>query len=170
MWREAVLAAAIAGVAACRLPPPKPVLIYVPASVTIDSAARYRRVVRMTSGAKTFWQAMASLDTEFVAKHAVTRDERAFSHALGLVMTGQQDEAELALDSISSTTKDTLINATSRVLLTAMLQYQDKWKILADLTQGARSDSSSADEINKADVERWAAAFRNVGARSLSFP
>jgi hypothetical protein len=124
----------------------------------------------MVSGAKTFWQAMSSLDTEFVAKHTVTSDERAFSHALGLVMIGQQDEAELALDSIGSTTKDTLIRATSRVLLTAMLQYQDKWKILSELTQDAKHDSSSADEINKADVERWAAAFRNVGARSLSFP
>lgn len=166
----AILTALVAGAAACHLPPPKPVVIYVPASVTIDSASPHRRFVRMVSGAKTFWQAMAALDTEFVARHAVTSDQRAFSHALSLVMVGQQDAAELALDSISSTTTDTLVSATSRVLLTAMLQYQDKWKILAELTGDTKRDGSSAVEINKADVERWASAFKNVGSRSLSFP
>ncbi|MGH9423399.1 MAG: retropepsin-like aspartic protease family protein, partial [Thermoanaerobaculia bacterium] len=136
---------------------------------TIDTTAHHRSV-SIVSGAKTFWQAMSSLDTEYVRKHTVTKDERAFSRALGLVMIGHQDEAELALDSISSTTKDSLISATSRVLLTEMLQYQDKWKILAELTQDSRRDSTSADEINKADVERWAAAFKNVSSRSMSFP
>ncbi len=169
-WSETLLVAAIAGASACHLPPPKPVVIYVPATVTIDTLTPHRRVVRMVSGAKTFWQAMASLDTEYVRKHTVTDDERAFSRAMGLVMIGQQDEAELALDSISSTTKDSLISATSRVLLTAMLQYQDKWRILAELTQGTKHDSTSADEINKADVERWAAAFKGVSSRSMAFP
>jgi predicted aspartyl protease len=170
MWREIVIAASIAGAAACHLPPPKPVVIYVPASVTIDRDMPVFRSTRTVSGAKTFWQAMAALDTGFAAKHNVTSDQRAFSRALGLVMTGQQDEAELALDSIGSTATDTLVSSTSLVLLTAMLQYQDKWKILAELTRGAIRDSTSLDEVNKADVQSWAGAFKDVAPRLVSFP
>ncbi len=113
---------------------------------------------------------MAALDTGFAAKHTITDDQRAFSRALALVMTGQTDEAELVLDSVQSATPDSLVRATSRVLLTAMLQYQDKWKILSDLTGGAKRDSIAPEDVNKADVESWAAAFRNVGERTLSFP
>ncbi|HZK78212.1 MAG TPA: retropepsin-like aspartic protease [Gemmatimonadaceae bacterium] len=159
----------VAVAAGCRLPPPKPVLVYVPTSVVVDFDAPRGRD-RVVSGAKTFWQAMSLLDTGFAAKHPVTPDQQAFSHALGLVMTGQQDEAELALDSIGASTDDTLIRATSRVLLTAMLQYQDKWKILAELAGGTKRDSIYIDDVNKADVESWASAFKNVKARSISFP
>jgi hypothetical protein len=169
-WREAVIAASLAGAAACHLPPPKPIPVYVPASVSIDPDVPLFRSTRAVSGAKTFWQAMASLDTGFAAKHEVTGDQRAFSRALGLVLTGQQDEAELALDSIGSTATDTLVGSTSLVLLTAMLQYQDKWKILAELTRGPSGDGTSPDEVNKADVQSWAAAFKDVTSRQISFP
>ena len=168
-WLINVLTAALASTAACHLPPPKPVVVYVPTSVSIDPDAPFRQSNRLVSGAKTFWQAMSQLDTGFTAKHASTPDQRAFSHALGLVMDGQQDEAELALDSIGSVTADTLVRATSRVLLTAMLQYQGKWKILAELAKGIKRDSTF-DDVNKADVESWASAFKSVEPRALSFP
>ena len=170
IWREAVIAASIAAAAACRLPPPKPIVVYVPPSVMVDPDVPLFRTARTVSGAKTFWQAMAALDTGFAAKHNVTADQRAFSRALGFVLTGQQDEAELALDSIGSTTTDTLVSSTSLVLLTAMLQYQDKWKILSELTRGVKRESTSLDEVNKADVQSWAAAFKDVGPRLVSFP
>jgi predicted aspartyl protease len=156
--------------AACRLPPPKPVVIYVPPSISIDPDAPLRGNVRPSSGARTFWQAMAALDTGYATKHTVTDDQKAFSRALGLVMTGKADEAEFALDSIGSTTTDSLVRATSRVLLTAMLQYQDKWKVLADLAAASKREIVSAEDVNKADVESWAKAFKNVETRTLSFP
>ena len=169
-WLMGAVTVFMTGAMACHLPPPKPVVIYVPASVVLDPDAPFGRSGKTTSGAKTFWEAMSALDTGFANNHNVTADQVAFSHALGLVMTGQQDEAELALDSVGSTTADTLVRATSRILLTAMLQYQDKWKILAQLAGNAKRDSSTLEDVNKADVESWASAFRNVGARTVSFP
>ena len=168
-WIQCTVAASIAGATACHLPPPKPVLVYVPASVVIDPYAS-GGAHKVVSGAKTFWQAMSLLDTGYTSKHPSTPDQVAFSHALGLVMSGQHDEAELALDSVSAIATDTLMRATSRVLLTAMLQYQDKWNILADLTSGEKRDTTEFDDVNKADVESWATAFKHVKRRSLSFP
>lgn len=159
---------AVAVAAGCRLPPPKPVLIYVPTSVIADPDQPFGRS-SVSSVAKTFWQAMSLLDTGYVAKHPVTNDQRAFSRALGLVMTGQQDEAELALDSIGFASTDSLVRATSRVLMTAMLQYQDKWKILSELAGGSKPDSIYVEDVNKADVESWAAAFKTVKQRQITF-
>lgn len=162
--------ASLASAAGCRLPPPKPVLVYVPASVTIDPSAPSLRGRKVVSGAKNFWQAMSLLDTGYTSTHASTPDQAAFSHALGLVMSGHQDEAELALDSIGASTSDTLMRATSRVLLTAMLQYQDKWNILAELSGGTKRESVELGDVSKADVESWASAFKQVKRRTVSFP
>jgi hypothetical protein len=84
-------------------------------------------------------------------------------------MTGQHDEAELALDSIGVSASDSLVRITSRVLMTAMLQYQDKWKILAELTAGKKRDSVEVGGVNKADVESWATAFKGVKQRQITF-
>jgi len=169
-WTGYAAVASLASATACRLPPPKPVLVYLPASVTIDPSAPTGGGRKVISGAKTFWQAMALLDTTYTSKHASTPDQVAFSHALGLVMSGQQDEAELALDSIGAGTSDTLMRATSRVLLTAMLQYQDKWNLLAELAGGTKRDSIELEDLNKADVESWASAFKHVKKRTVTFP
>lgn len=161
--------ALLAGAAACHLPPPKPVLVYVPASVIVDPYSPSGGGSKIVSGAKTFWQAMSLLDTGYTSKHTSTPDQIAFSRALGLVMSGQQDEAELALDSIGGSTSDSLMRATSRVLMTTMLQYQDKWNILADLAGGKKRDSIVLEDVNKADVESWASAFKHVKRRVVSF-
>lgn len=170
LWIGHAVTASLAGAAACHLPPPKPVLVYVPASVIVDPYSSSGGGRKIVSGAKTFWQAMSLLDTGYTSRHVSAPDQIAFSHALGLVMSGQQDEAELALDSIGSSTSDTLLRATSRVLLTAMLQYQDKWNILADLAGGSKRDSIELEDLNKADVESWASAFKHVKRRVVSFP
>lgn len=167
-WLIHVSTIVVAVAAGCRLPPPKPVIVYVPTSVVIDPDAPAGRS-RVISVAKNFWQAMSLLDTGYVTKHPVTDDQRAFSRALGMVMTGQHDDAELALDSIGASTTDALVRATSRVLMSAMLQYQDKWKILAELTGGTKRDSIYLDDVNKADVESWASAFKNVKDRQITF-
>jgi hypothetical protein len=54
--------------------------------------------------------------------------------------------------------------------MTAMLQFQDKWKRLSELEPGARRDTSAHQEHDKADVESWAKAFKTVATRELSFP
>ena len=63
---------------------------------------------------------------------------------------------------------DTLITSASRVLMTAMLQYQDKWKLLAELDSMGRKNNVVPDK-DKADVESWASAFRKVPDREMAF-
>ena len=101
---------------------------------------------------------MASLDTGFVSRHPSSDAEKAFARALGFVMSGDVNEAALALDSVrTSFPNDSLVHRASRVLMTAMLQYQDKWKILADLNPvGARTAGSSAESGVAASSCRFA--------------
>ena len=143
-------------------------LVYTPPSVAIDSAHGPARLT--ASRSRTFWEAMASLDTGFVSRHESSDAERAFARALGFVMSGDVNEAALALDSVRMTfPNDTLVRRASRVLMTAMLQHQDKWKLLADLNPvGARNIAS--EDVDKAEVESWASAFKTVAAREISFP
>jgi len=154
----------------CALPPPKPVLIYVPPSVTLDAGGTVRRPPGVVSNSRTFWEAMASLDTGYVTRHQVTDAQLAFARALGLIMTGRTDDAALALDRLRRQSADSLVNAASRVLVTAMLQYHDNWSMLAGLSPGVRRDSADIDDRSRANVEAWAAAFRNVPAKQISFP
>lgn len=149
--------------------PPRPVMVDEPVSVTLDKAAAARSGASRKSDAKTFWQAMSSLDPAFPETHDVSSSERAFAAALGFIVAGEVDEAELLLDSLRSSGTDSLVRSASRVLLTAMLQYQDKWKILAELNP-ASAVRDSSQWRDKAEVEAWAAAFGNVPARTVSFP
>jgi hypothetical protein len=150
-------------VASCA--PPRPVIVYLPPSVTVDSAAGMRRNVAMVPTSRTFWEAMAGLDTGFVKRHPATEAQHAFARALGAVMTGRSPDATVMLDSIMRGTDDSVMRLASRVLLTAMLQYQDRWSALAALP--ARRSSHGDD---KAGVESWAAAFKSVPERRVEFP
>lgn len=150
--------------------PTKPVLVYVPASVEIERSRPAART-RVVSRSRSFWEAMSSLDTGFVNRQPATAAQRAFAHALGLVMSGQADEAEVALASLRTAfPSDSLVMSASRVLMTAMLQYQDKWKILSELRSPAARDTIDRGDDDRADVESWASAFRTVSAREISFP
>lgn len=80
--------------------PGKPVMLYVPPSVTAGERPT-RRPVAVTSTSRTFWEAMAGLDTSFVMANSVTDSQRAFARALGLVMSGHTSEAAMALDRVS---------------------------------------------------------------------
>lgn len=113
---------------------------------------------------------MALLDPAFADRHRVSDSERAFAIAITYIMQGEADEAGLLLDSLRSSTTDSLVRSASRVLLTAMLQYQDKWKILAELNPVSARPDSVADQRDMAEVEVWAAAFSKVAPRTISFP
>ena len=150
--------------------PAKPVLIYVPASISIDSTRSPRKTATVNSASHSFWEAMANLDTGYISRHSVSEKQREFAHALGLVMSGKHPDAALALDGIRATTTDSILIAASRVLMTAMLQYQDKWQTLAELDSMGRRNSGVDGKLDKAGVESWSNAFRKVPSRDIQFP
>jgi hypothetical protein len=112
---------------------------------------------------------MASLDTGFISRQPVTDIEREFAKALGLVMSGKHDDAALALDGIRATATDHTLVTAARLLMTAMLQYQDKWNLLAELDSMGKQNTGVDGSPDKAGVEQWANAFRKVPARQITF-
>jgi hypothetical protein len=150
--------------------PAKPVLIYVPPTIALDSAGSPRRTAAINSGSHNFWEAMASLDTGFISRQPVSDIEREFARALGLVMSGRHDDAALALDGIRATASDHTLVTAARLLMTAMLQYQDKWTLLAELDSMGKRNSGIDGSPDKAGVETWANAFRKVPRREIIFP
>jgi predicted aspartyl protease len=162
--RVAIAAAFIAAGSSCAS---KPVEITTGAIVSIDTTRQSVAKARKRPPAKTFWAAMTSLDPDYVANHPVSEDETHFAGALRTMMSGDADEAELLLDSLSRHAGDSIVRSASRILLTAALQYQNKWRELAEISPGAATDTSEAD---RAGVERWAAAFKSVPRREIDFP
>ncbi len=86
-----------------------------------------------------------------------------------MAMAGEADNAELLLDSLRRHTTDALVKSASRILLTAMLQYQNKWKDLGELAI-ARTAQPDSLERDRAGVEFWASAFSGVPDRQIVFP
>lgn len=163
--RVAIAAAFVAAGSSCAS---KPVELTTSAIVSIDTTRRPVATARKSSPAKTFWAAMTSLDPDYAVNHPASQDEKHFASALRTMMSGDADEAELVLDSLSRHASDSIVRSASRILLTAALQYQNKWKELAEISSSrSTTDTSDADP---AGVERWAAAFKNVGRREIDFP
>ncbi|HEX6576226.1 MAG TPA: retropepsin-like aspartic protease, partial [Gemmatimonadaceae bacterium] len=167
---ESIPAAAVILAAAAGCGAPKPVLFYVPPTVQIDTSSHSaRRTANITSRSRNFWEAMSSLDTGYVYRQQATNEQRDFAKALALVMLGKHDDAALAFDALRASTTDSTVAVASRVLMTAMLQHEDNWKLLAELDSMARR-GGKADSADKAGVETWATAFRQVPARQMTFP
>ncbi len=145
-------------------------IVDVPPSVTIESPGVSVGVKRPVERSRTFWEAMSNLEPAYAERQPVSDSERAFAGALDLIMSGQPDEAELRLDSLRSNASDSVVRAASRRLLTAMLQYQDKWKILSELNPARRNDGPVTEVRDRAEVEAWADAFKDVAERKLTFP
>jgi hypothetical protein len=147
----------------------KPVEVRTAAIVTVDTSRHVAIRMRKAAPVKNFWGAMSNLDPDYPAGHPTTSDEQQFATALRMIMSGEPDEAELLLDSLRRNTGDSIVRSASHILMTATLQYQDKWKELADLSPVRPEPADSADR-DRAGVELWAAAFKGVGPRRLSFP
>ena len=145
----------------------KPVEVTTGAMVSLDTTRRVAARVRKPAPVRSFWGAMTNLDPDYVVTHPVTPDEREFANALRLVMAGTADEAELVLDSLARHASDSVVRSASHILLTAMLQYQDKWKELSEISPSRTVEPA---EVDRAGVERWAAAFKDVPRRSVDFP
>jgi aspartyl protease len=161
-----IITSLLMGVTACAS---KPVEVNTGAIVTLDTTRQAAARARKPAPAKSFWIAMTNLDPDYVLTHAVAADEREFAGALKLVMSGSPDEAELVLDSLARHATDSIVRSASHILLTATLQYQDKWKELAEISPHTTGEKDPTD-ADRAGVELWAMAFKSVPARMLTFP
>jgi aspartyl protease len=115
----------------------------------------------------SYWEALAELyPTEAVAA-ARTDSEKRFAEALMSLMAGDLEKAEQGFGQLRLTATDSIIRAGSRVIYTATLQYQEKWDVLAALKN--EPSQPKADRTDKASIEWWAVAFRNVPPPTIAF-
>ena len=115
----------------------------------------------------SYWEALAELyPTEAVAA-ARTDSERKFAQALASLMAGDIGKAEQDFGELRTTAADSIIRAGSRVIYTATLQYQEKWSELAALKN--EPSQPNADRTDKASIEWWAVAFRDIPPKTISF-
>lgn len=162
---QGFICAVLTGATACAS---RPIEVTTPAIVAVDTTNRAPIRLRKAAPARSFWEAIANLDVDYPAGHPVTPDQSAFAAGLRLLMMGQYDKAELVLDSMRRSSGDSIVRTASHILLTATLQYQDKWKELAALPlREARVDTLDRD---RAGVELWAAAFKDAAPRQFAFP
>jgi hypothetical protein len=98
---------------------------------------------------------------------ARTPSEKEFAEALGNLMSGDLGKAEQRFGELRRTATDSIIRAGSRVIYTATLQYQEKWGPLAALKN--EPGEPKADRADKASIELWADAFKNVPPKTFTF-
>src|SRR6266550_1173791 len=118
-------------------------------------------------GRVSYWEALAELLPVDAAAVARTESEKKFAEALNSLMAGDLVKAEQGLGELRRTATDSIIRAGSRVIYTATLQYQEKWEALAGLKNEA--SEPKADRTDKASIERWAEAFKNVPPKTIAF-
>jgi predicted aspartyl protease len=136
------------------------VTVVVAACVHTPSSSRPARPV-------SYWQALADLHPTEAVVAAHTESERVFAEALKSLMAGDVETAEQDFAQLRRTATDSTIRTGSRVMYTATLQYQEKWEALAALKNDA--SQPKADRTDKASVEWWAAAFRNIPPKTITF-
>jgi clan AA aspartic protease (TIGR02281 family) len=118
---------------------------------------------------ESFWDATANLDLAAADTMADDNDQRRFSAAMYAMLDGNLNTAEQLFDSLGRHTKNAFVATASRVMLTAALQYQDKWDRLANLSPDTMGIVRAPLQKN-ADVEVWARAFAKVGDRIVYIP
>ena len=115
----------------------------------------------------SYWEALAELYPADAVASARTPAEKEFAEALGNLMSGDLVKAEQRFGTLRRTATDSIIRAGSRVIYTATLQYQEKWETLAALKN--EPSEPKADRTDKASIELWAEAFRNVPPKTYTF-
>jgi hypothetical protein len=114
-----------------------------------------------------YWEALAELRPDEAVESARTPAEKEFAESLKALMEGDIAKAESGFGDLRRTARDSIIRSGSRVIYTATLQYQEKWPALAALKTD--QGGSRVDSTDKASIELWADAFRNVPPKSLTF-
>jgi predicted aspartyl protease len=115
----------------------------------------------------SYWEALAELHPEEAIASARTPSEKEFAEALGNLMSGDLETAEQRFGKLRGTATDSIIRAGSRVIYTATLQYQEKWGALAVLKD--EPSQPKGDRADKASIELWAAAFKNVPPKTFTY-
>lgn len=118
---------------------------------------------------ESFWDATANLDLAAADTLADDDDQRSFSKAMATMLAGDVVGAEEMMDKLGRTTTNAFVATASRVMLTAALQYQDKWTKLAALPPDTMGVVRAPLQKN-ADVEVWARAFARVASRTIFVP
>lgn len=136
------------------------------AIVLVAGCVRSPGIVRPTRRV-SYWEALADLYPSEAVAAARTDSERRFAEALASLMAGEVEQAEQRFAQLRLTAADSIIRAGSRVIYTATLQYQEKWDILAALKD--EPSQPRADRTDKASIEWWAVAFRNLPRSSITF-
>ncbi|MFN2635591.1 MAG: aspartyl protease family protein [Gemmatimonadaceae bacterium] len=138
--------------------------LLVPAAAFV--ACVHTRVPRAPRAAN-YWEELAGLHTNEAIAAANTPSEKEFAMALQSLMAGDMDKAEQEFGELRRSANDSIIRAGSRVIYTATLQYQEKWPALAALS--LEPSSQPIEGADKASIERWAAAFKNVAPKTSRF-
>jgi len=115
----------------------------------------------------TYWEALAELIPSEAIASARTPSEKEFAEALGNLMSGDLEQAELRFGVLRNTATDSIIRTGSRVIYTATLQYQEKWKELSALKNEPSHQKS--DDTDKASIELWADAFKDIPPKVFTF-
>ena len=115
----------------------------------------------------SYWEALAELVPADAIMAARTPSEKEFAEALGNLMSGDLGTAEKRFGELLRTATDSIIRAGSRVIYTATLQYQEKWSALAALKN--EPSEPKLDRTDKASIELWADAFKNVPPKTFTF-
>ena len=134
--------------------------------VLIGACVHSPGVVRPTRRI-SYWEALAELYPVEAIGAAHTDSERKFAQALASLMEGDLEKAEQGFADLRTSATDSIIRAGSRVIYTATLQYQEKWEALAALKN--EPSQPKADRTDKASIEWWAVAFKNVPPKTISF-
>ena len=115
----------------------------------------------------SYWEALSELHPADAIASARTPSEKEFAEALGNLMSGDLEKAEQRFGTLRRSATDSIIRSGSRVIYTATLQYQEKWEALAALKN--EPSQSKSDRTDKASIEIWAEAFRNVPRKTYTF-
>ena len=114
-----------------------------------------------------YWEALSELHPTQAIAAARTPSEKEFAEALGDLMSGHIERAEVRFADLRQTSPDSVIRAGSRVVYTATLQYQEKWRELSALKRD--TSQNQAEQHDKASIELWADAFKDVPAKVSTF-
>ena len=136
------------------------------AVVLVGGCAHSPRVARPARHI-SYWEALAELYPAEAVAVARTDAERKFAQALTSLMAGDIETAEQGFAALRTTAPDSIIRAGSRVIYTATLQYQEKWADLAALKN--EPSQPKADRTDKASIEWWAVAFKEVPPKTITF-
>ncbi|MEO8908767.1 MAG: aspartyl protease family protein [Gemmatimonadaceae bacterium] len=150
------------------MPFSKPHLLIVIAIAAFGSAACFHSQAALRPARHVnYWEALADLHPTEAVEGARTPSEKQFARSLQDLMAGDIEKAEEGFGKLRTSATDTIIRAGSRVIYTATLQYQEKWQALAALRN--EPWQPKADRTDRASIELWANAFKDVPPKSLTF-